>query len=341
MKQVLWFTTSLFGRGVSSRTLRAGALGATVALLPFCSPPNRPTDADGDDEKPVCVPEAQEACFEGPPSTLNVGRCRAGMKVCNADGTGFGACEEESLPQSERCDTLEDDDCDGEVNEECSYVKCADIPAGSPSGVYQLNLEGLGKGPSLAVYCDTQTDGGGWALVYRSVGSTSGTTTAFWSIPYLSRLMVKGSPAPGNNVYVGALYPYGREYRDEVEDLAGKTAELFRATTSGIRLDNMIFSDPKLVTGTPVIYGAQFASGWASSDFDADPHAANCASAYANITQHYSNCWRYNLGADAKAPFEDGGWGPHLNAGDLTALGLMGDGTPHPRVARISRWTRW
>jgi hypothetical protein len=90
------------------------------------------------------------------------------------------------------------------------------------------------------------------------------------------------------------------------------------------------------------MYHAQFATGWASSDADRDIYTSSCATLYAGVTQHYSNCWSYSLGADAEnAPYEDGGWGPHVYApSTLANLGLISDGTNYSRVRRILRWMR-
>ena len=37
-------------------------------------------------------------------------------------------------------------------------------------------------------------DGGGWSLLYNSVGDADGQTTAFWQFPYVERFDTKGTP---------------------------------------------------------------------------------------------------------------------------------------------------
>lgn len=285
----------------------------------------------------VCTPGAQEICFSGPAAALGVGACQAGIRTCAADGAAWGACEGEVVPVPEQCSTAADDDCNGTANEACVYARCGEVPAGAPSGVYMLDLDGAGPQAAFGVYCDLVTDGGGWALVYNSVGSTLGTTTAFWAIPYAERLGVKGTPGIETNWYAGALYVHGMEYRDDIEDLLGTVAVALEATAAGIQASTMQFINPSFITGNLDIFNSQFASGWSSFDFDGDVYNTNCATVYAGVTQHYSNCWVYNLGTDDA----DIGWGPHANATTASSLNLYTDGGAYTRVKRISRWTRW
>lgn len=290
----------------------------------------------------VCTPGAQEVCFSGPAAALGMGACQAGIRTCAADGAAWGACVGEVVPVPEQCSTAADDDCNGTANEACGYARCGEVPAGSPSGVYMLDLDGAGPQAAFGVYCDLVTDGGGWALVYNSVGSTLGTTTAFWAIPYAERLGVKGTPGLETNFYAGALYVHGMEYRDDIEDLLGTIAVALEATAAGIQATTMHFLNPTFIGGNSGIYQEQFSSGWSSPDFDGDAHSTdNCATAYNNVTQHYGNCWTYNIGADPESNGNDNNWGPHLHSPTATVLSLYTDGSVYTRVKRISRWTRW
>ncbi|MEZ4301900.1 MAG: SBBP repeat-containing protein, partial [Polyangiaceae bacterium] len=89
-----------------------------------------------------------------------VGICQEGVQFCNASGTDYGPCSGQVVPQPETCFTLEDDDCDGQVNEGgagclCvpgSMVPCYSGPAGTAGvgactqGLALCNNEGTGIG---------------------------------------------------------------------------------------------------------------------------------------------------------------------------------------------------
>ena len=210
------------------------------------------------------------------------------------------------------------------------------------SGVYTIDPDGAGGGAPVDVYCDMTTDGGGWAMLFNSVGDPGGQTNAFWQIPYAQRLTVKGSPNLGSNFYAGGLYVYGTEYRDNIADLSGNAVDAFKAAVVGFNTGNMRFTSPSLVSGNADIYTNQFASGWSSADYDGDLWNSQCAQEFGNTTQHYAACFYYNLGSDANAPYLDGGWGPHLYTPLLNTLGLpTNDGSSYSRVNRITRWVRW
>jgi hypothetical protein len=212
------------------------------------------------------------------------------------------------------------------------------------SGVYYLKPDGS---QASTAYCDMETQGGGWALVYNSVLGTN--TTDFWNIPYAERLDRRGRPSLDSNFYDGSLYLYRKtefvsavQYMDIIEDLRGKSAIAFTAQVDGFNTGTMTFQNPQLLSGNAPIYAAQFASGWSAPDYDNDLYlGGQCATRYANVTQHYSACFYYSLGSDGEAAVEDGRVGPHLRSTIASALQLSSDGTDYTRVRRISRFVRW
>jgi hypothetical protein len=184
-----------------------------------------------------------------------------------------------------------------------------------------------------------ETNGGGWTLLYNSVLGVN--TTDFWYIQYWDRMERRGRPGLDNLFYDGSLYPYGTVYMDVIEDLRGKTVVAMVAEANGIDLYSMKFIAPRYVSGHWGIYSNQFAAGWSAPDFDGDTWSSQCASYYANVTQHYGGCWNYNLGADADGSIDDGRVGPHLYSPVASAMGLSTDGSAYTRVRRISRFVKW
>ena len=71
------------------------------------------------DETCVCAPSSTSACYTGPVGTDGVGTCHAGVRTCDAAGSGYGACVGEVRPSAETCGDGLDNDCDGQVDENC------------------------------------------------------------------------------------------------------------------------------------------------------------------------------------------------------------------------------
>ena len=110
-------------------------------------------DCDGDPKNGceitgtcACVPGAGLACYEGAPGTQDVGVCKGGKKVCNAQGTGYGDCAGQIVPAKELCDGgLLDENCNGKVNEVGQDPACA-CDAGSQVNCYDgpVGTQGVG-----------------------------------------------------------------------------------------------------------------------------------------------------------------------------------------------------
>lgn len=67
-----------------------------------------------------CFPGDSVTCYSGPESTKNVGRCTNGTRICSPAAT-FGACTDEVLPTTEICFNYIDDNCDGQIDEGCTF----------------------------------------------------------------------------------------------------------------------------------------------------------------------------------------------------------------------------
>jgi hypothetical protein len=161
--------------------LVAGACtsGADDANLGNTSGPDGPGDTGG---ATGCTPGEVEPCYTGPVGTRDVGVCRAGTRVCRANGTGFDACGGQILPaMAEACNEV-DDDCDGMVDEEAEGTgePCASgIPGACAAGSTACVAGALSCAPDTlpsVELCDTPEDescdgaatctgGFGWAKV--------------------------------------------------------------------------------------------------------------------------------------------------------------------------------
>jgi hypothetical protein len=135
-------------------------------LVETCATPED-EDCDGkaneEGAECVCVPGDVSPCYSGPPGTENVGVCKPGVRVCEADGKTYSQCSFEVVPKPETCMTPQDEDCDGQVNEEgagcvClpnSIMSCYSGPSGTlgvgpcKAGTRQCNAQGTWSGPCI------------------------------------------------------------------------------------------------------------------------------------------------------------------------------------------------
>jgi hypothetical protein len=69
----------------------------------------------------ICEPDMTEPCYDGDEGTEGVGLCVAGEQTCSDDGTAWGTCIDQVIPDVEQCNALGDEDCDGIACSETSW----------------------------------------------------------------------------------------------------------------------------------------------------------------------------------------------------------------------------
>ena len=108
---------------------------------------------------------------------------------------------------NEDCFNGVDDDCDDETDEDCSMVSCKAVNDGYPgldSGLYEIDPDGDGGGEAFQVWCDMDTDGGGWTLI-----SSSGWKGGVNSYQYFGRDAIKHYGNPYTQVQTGNSPSFG------------------------------------------------------------------------------------------------------------------------------------
>ena len=122
-------------------------------------------DCDGsineDGEGCGCSPNQSEACYSGPQGTQDVGLCKAGMRTCNAAGTGFGPCVGEVTPKAESCATQAlDESCDNAPACTGSPVWSKLYPGGT-STTFDVATDAAGNVYAIGVFTGSVDFGGG------------------------------------------------------------------------------------------------------------------------------------------------------------------------------------
>lgn len=226
----------------------------------------------------------------------------------------------------------------------CTALKNAGAPTGNYYVINPTSLDAAKAGQPALVYCDQDTAGGGWAMVYNSVLGTN--TLDFWVMRYVQRLSRFGAPQLTQNFYDGSLYQSGAaEYMDVIQDIHETSAIALRGSAAGMNPTTMRFIAPVKQSGADGVFSNQFAGGWSAFDFDGDDSgSSNCAVQFNGVAQHYRSCFEYSLGSDGDSSggsTADGRLGPHIFWATASGLGLFTDGSQYTRVNRITRFVRW
>jgi hypothetical protein len=125
----------------------AAACNAAWGIDELTGPAEVASGGGGSGGGSSCEPGESESCYDGPGGTEGVGECRAGERFCVADGSAFGACEEQILPASESCAAPQDEDCDGY---DCNDVMWA-LQFGSAGGEQVIGVASDAAGNVAAV----------------------------------------------------------------------------------------------------------------------------------------------------------------------------------------------
>ncbi|MBN2800090.1 MAG: hypothetical protein JXX28_13175 [Deltaproteobacteria bacterium] len=150
----------------------AWGLNAAPLLAPFACATNglRDVDDDGyvavgyggddcDDEDAAVSPAALDAYGDGLDQNCDF--------TDGTDADGDGVPVDHELPE---CQDQDDSDPAVGFLPECLQASCAATLAvrpGVPSGVYPIDPTGGSMADAFEVYCDMETDGGGWTLVWK------------------------------------------------------------------------------------------------------------------------------------------------------------------------------
>jgi hypothetical protein len=142
-------------------------VGEVTPIAETCDSPND-EDCDGQTNEEgqgcVCLPGTMAACYSGPPGTQDVGTCKSGMGLCDAEGKGVAACAGQVLPAAENCLAPSDENCDG-VALTCAgtdfwHKKFGDAGVQTGGGIAAWN-----GGAVIAGSFEGTVDFGGGALV--------------------------------------------------------------------------------------------------------------------------------------------------------------------------------
>jgi len=222
---------------------------------------------DIDSPPQICTPyETVECPYAGPAGTKGIGICKAAEKMCSADGTYWGPCVGEVLPQTEICNNNLDDNCNEQIDEDsdkdgdgwgvCSgdccdtTAQCADPKKVNP-GAIEVQGDGIDNNCNSQIdedpreICSTaqKFSGTGALDLLYAMDICKHSTGGSWGIvgtPTLTRANGSGS-IDSSNRQVGVMAQFGSHASNKA--IYGPT---MAALSSGRARDN--YDDPDKTT---------------------------------------------------------------------------------------------
>jgi Notch-like protein len=119
------------GRQVCSNGVFGACEGQVLPGVEICDTVDNDCNGDTDDlpggGRCACIPGTEQACYSGPEGTAGVGACRAGTQRCADDGSSYGPCQGETVPEPELCDGT-DNDCNARIDDQVpgTGARCSD-----------------------------------------------------------------------------------------------------------------------------------------------------------------------------------------------------------------------
>ncbi len=89
----------------------------------------------------ACAPNEKKPCYTGAPATQGKGTCKDGEETCNADGSAFGPCFDQVLPEvKDDCASGIDKTCDGLLTCACNPKETKDCYDGLPATTKDVGI---------------------------------------------------------------------------------------------------------------------------------------------------------------------------------------------------------